>query len=334
MKRTLILLFALLLLGGVYLVLDGKSDDKTSIRLENRDFISKDKSKINTITLKSPANPLIHLNKKGDNKWYINDKYIASTHIIDNMLGTLSKMKIDYVPTAAENKTAMSRMEQYGIAIKTYDVKGNILTDFVLGPNISTEYGTYCHKAGSSQSYVMNLPIIEGGIRNYFTHSILDLRDLTLMEAPFEKIKSVKIEYPKDSKNSFAITKDGTDLSFNALGSNKAASKEVNKKIVDAYLKDFALLKGEQLRNDHDYRDSIEMRIPFSIISVETDDGQLQTMQIYPYKDMFERGYNTRSVDDLTEQIERHFVLTHKGDFFVAQHRFFRALLKKVDYFY
>ena len=116
-------------------------------------------------------------------------------------------MQIDYVPTVAENVNALKRFEYHGIEIKTYDEKGGILTDFVLGTNTNTEYGTYCHKAGSNQTYVMKLPIIEGGLRNYFTHNIDDLRDITLIQTNFRDIKSVQVDYPKDTKNSFKIDK-------------------------------------------------------------------------------------------------------------------------------
>jgi len=112
------------------------------------------------------------------------------------------------------------------------------------------------------------------------------------------------------------------------------ANKKANNNVMDAYLKDYAMLRAEELRNNHQYRDSILMRIPFSVITIENVNGDINKLELYPYKDMFEKGYTTRSVDDITPQIERHFVHTNKGDFFIAQQQFFQKLLKKVDYFY
>lgn len=333
MKRSLLLIVALLILGIAYYLLNSSGDGKTSIIIEDREFVLNEPDKVKTITITSTARPQIHLHKH-KNAWLINDKYRANENIINSMLKTMKRMDIKYIPTVAENKTAKERMKRHGIEIVTYDEAGSVITEFILGTNTNDEYGTYCLKKGANQVYVMSIPIIEGGIRNYFTMDIPDLRDLTVLSYDLEEIKRVEVNYPKDTKNSFQLirTEDGVDLI--ASGIEIPEKLRLNKNTVDAYLKDFNLLKAEKLNNEHMYRDSIEQLIPFMEITVTTKTKENQNYKIYSYLDVALSRINTRSVDDLSTRHEHYFVSTPEDDFFFVQDRFMRKFMQKVLYFY
>ena len=179
MKRTIGLLSIMAALGAVYFfTLD--TDDKSTISTADRDFITKDISEVGTITIKSTGRPQFHLSKVKD-LWYLNNSHRANENIVRNMIGALKVMQIQYIPSKAENQTALERMKMHGIEIKTYDHSGKLLTDFVLGTNTNTEYGTYFRKSDSNQCYVMEIPSRPGGLRNYFTQSYEQFRDACLL---------------------------------------------------------------------------------------------------------------------------------------------------------
>jgi len=131
MKRTLLLLLVLLLLGVLYFGFVKKEDQTSSIKIEDREFVLKDQSKVDVITIDSKGRPPIHLGKTKDG-WYINNKQRANQRIVQNMLNTLERMAIKYIPTKKENETALKRMEMHGIELKTYDKTGALITDFIL----------------------------------------------------------------------------------------------------------------------------------------------------------------------------------------------------------
>jgi hypothetical protein len=210
MKRTLILLLLLLLVVGVYYVIGEKPEEETTINVEDRDFKTKDRDAVGTITIKTKGRPLTHLSRKKNEEWYLNNTYKANQRIAANMLGALSAMTIQYIPNKLENQTALDRMDMHGIEIKTYDYNGNVLTDFILGTNINTEYGTYFRRANAKQCYVMSIPASPGGLRNYFTQTKEDLRDMTVFAYEPDNIKKVTKAFHL-KPNFFGI---GIDLNY------------------------------------------------------------------------------------------------------------------------
>lgn len=309
----------------------GKNQSNTTIRIEDREFITKDKDEVATITIKSKGRPMIHLNRT-DKGWYVNDKYLVKKNIMDNMLSTLSRMEINYIPTKAENSTAQERMKKHGIDIKTFDGSGEELTSFILGTNTNDEYGTYCLKEGAQQSYVMSIPVLEGGIREYFNQSVSEFRDLTIVDIPSEKIKKVTVNYPKDMRSSFVI-ENSSRPTIKPTGST-SFTQDHNQNILDAYLKDFTGVKAELLKNEFFYRDSIRSILPFMEVTIETKDDRSTWLKIYPHLDIHNQYVVTNSVDDLHEKHERFYVDTQRGDFYLSQNTGIGKFMRKVDYFY
>jgi len=331
MRNTLILLLILLTLGAVYFFMPKGERSKSSIRIEDREFVNEDRNDIFTITIESEARPMIHLTRKGGG-WLINSKHLAKQNIMDNMLMVLSKMSISYIPRKAENETALKRIDKFGMGIKTYDSTGKLLTDFILGPNINSEYGTYIVKKGAKQVYVMALAAQAGGLRGYFNHDVEVLRDLNLLNLEADDIQTVEVIYPKDRINSYKIDRDGRGYK---MTSNQQAyeDKALNSNVVDAFFKDFKSVNAERLRNGHLYKDSISNEVPFMTVKVDMENGKTYKLDSYPFVD-FESKYNTRSVKDVTERHHQFYVNTSWGDFYQVQKKFLEPFMKKVEDFY
>ncbi len=320
----------LALLAG-YFLMGEKEETKSSVRIEDREFILKDPDAAKTITIETKGRPIVHLSETKDG-WYINNRHKANQRIVQNMLTTLSKMTILYIPTKAAAETAKNRMQMHGIEIKTFDKNGEVLTEFTLGTNTSIENGTFCLKKGADQVYVMSLPAMEGGIRNFFTQNHEELRDMTIFAYKPNNIRKVTVDYPKDVKNSFSIKRNGTALELSSP--TQMSGQVANQNIMDAYLKDFHNLQSEFIQNDHIFKDTISTFIPFMELTIETLENPPLKCQIYPTRDMMNSRINTRSVDDLTLQHEGYFLNTNRGDFYMVQGRLFNKFLKKVSYFY
>ena len=214
MKQTLILLLVLVSLTAIYFVTASK-EDNTSIKIEDREFILEEPDEVEVITIESKARPVIHLSKRKDD-WYINDRQKANDRIVKNMLSTMNRMSIKYVPAIAENKTAIKRMANHGIDIKAYNSDGKLINEFILGTNTNDEYGTYCMRPGSQQTYVMSIASIQGGIRNYFTQSQEEMRELIVFSYEPNEIRKIKIDYPKSQQDVFSLSREGATYKLKA----------------------------------------------------------------------------------------------------------------------
>jgi len=329
MKRTLFLLLIFLGLLLAYFIVTNKSKQNSSIRIEDREFILKDKEEVEVITIEGKGRPMIHLGKTKDG-WYINNKHRANQRIVANMLSTLNRMSIKYIPTRAENTTALSRMKMHGIDIKTFDKKGRVLTDFILGTNTNDEYGTYCLRTGASQSYVMSISSIQGGIRNYFTQSQEEMKDLMVFAYKSNDLRSVTIDYPKDRLSSFSLVRDGADFRLSSNGKQL----ECNNNIADAYYKDFNSMVCESIRNNHVLRDSIIKIVPFMNIEIKSSKKPDLKLSVYPVEDLKDASTITRSANDMSEAHQRFFVHEHGGNFYMVQAQFVKKFVKKPSYFY
>ncbi len=329
MRRTIILLLVFLLLGGIYFYMNSQGEEKSSIRVEDREFILKNPDDVSVITIEQKGRPAIHLSKaKG--VWLINDRHKANQRIVLNMLSTMKNMSIKYIPTILENEEAQKRMAKHGIDIKTYDSSGKIITDFILGTNTNTEYGTYCMKRGAKQAYVMSLSVTEGGIRNYFTQTQEEMRSMNVFTYETNDLRRITVEYPKDITSSYTVWRDGVEYKFSENGT----VKECHQNLTDAYFSDFKKMNSVFVRNDHFLKDTILSFIPFMVLTIEAQNKPELSMKVYPLLDMENSNVNTRSPRDITKLHEKFFVYTSQEDFYMVQGQFIKRYMKRPSYFY
>ena len=318
-------------LSYYFLVVRNKNKAVSSVTIEDREFVVADKEDIHTITIKSLGYPLIHISKNEDS-WLLNQKHRASSNVVENMLAVLTKMRINYIPPKSQMDMISRSIENVGMEIKTYDKDGNTLSDFIMAGNTNKEDGTYCIKRGAKQAYVMSMPVVEGGLRNYFNMELIAMRDKTVVELDTDKIKEIKIDYPKDIKNSYLVKKEGGKYRFeprSVVYKNEGAFSD---NIVQSYVRDFNILKAEYISTDNPARDTIQNRLPIAEILIQMDDNRQFKMDLYPDIDIYDMTVNTTSIEDLG-RVDRYFVDTSWGEFYTVQHRLISKWLRTPKHF-
>lgn len=328
MKKTLFLLLVLCGLGALYYTSIKESEEKSTIKMEDRQFLTLDRDEVHIITIDSPGRPLIHLSRSGSD-WYVDQKHKVRPNIIDNMFLALMRMTIKYIPLKKENDTAAERMKMFGLEIKTYDKSGQVLTDFTLGTNTNDEYGTYFRNRGAEQTYVMSIPSYDGGLRNYFTQNVAALRDLAVLSEDAENIKAISVDYPKDVARSMVLSKTGSQYE---LSSNQDKEVQPDQKIADAFFKSFRNVYSEEIMNNYIHKDTISRMVPFLKLSLDMEKGQDKWIALHPIVDI-ESGYNTRRIEDVTTRHSKYFVSTSWGDFYKVQNKFLRDFFVTPEYF-
>ena len=203
MKRTLLLLLLLLFLVAIYFGITKFAQSKdTSIKLEDREFVVDDPSKIDIITVESAAYPMKHFSRQKNN-WLLNNKYKVEPNIVKNMLMVLTKMRIHHIPPKNSVSKVKDLMKEIGMTIRTFDKNGNVLSEFVLGGNTQAEDASYCMKIGANQPYAMSIPVYDGGLRSYFNQTHENLITKIVYDFDNQQVTGIEMNYNKSKKSSF-----------------------------------------------------------------------------------------------------------------------------------
>jgi len=331
MLKTILPLLILILLGGIYFYTKDDPQD-TSIDLDDRDFVVEDREIIDIIVIKRPGYPEMHLSKSNDG-WLLNQRKKASPHVVKNLLSVLTQMKLDYIPPKTKYTKIMKDIELLGIDVTTYDKSGKVLSDFIVGKNNNIESGTYCLKKGAKQPYVMIVPSVGGGIRNYFTHTDVDLRDKTVLDINSNDIIKVTVDYKKDRANSFVITKEGTSYNIKPIVPTTSTNQlKQNQNVLTAYIKDFKKFGAESLMTGKPGMDSLSRTMPFVELAIDMKDGSQLGFSFYPVTDVLNLDATLRTVNDL-KQIDRYNMFASDGESYMVQHRLVKKLFKPILHF-
>ena len=332
MYKTIISLVLLLALGGFYFLTKDKNND-TSITIEDRDFVVHDREIIDIIVIDRPGYPKLHLSKS-ENGWLLNQRRKASPHVIKNLLSVLTRMKLDYIPPRTKYKKIMQDIEDLGIGVVTYDKEGQVLSDFIVGKNNNVESGTYCIKRGAKQPYVMIVPAISGGIRNYYTLSDIDLRDKTVMDVNSGEIVKVTLDYKKNRINSFVINKDkGGDYQVQSLlPTDKTNNISQNQNLLNAYIKDFKKIGAENIMTGRPDMDSLSQHMPLIELAIDLKNGSQLGYSFYPVMDNIDVGTEIKTVADLVK-LDRYYMFSNDGQSYIVQQRLVKNILRPISYF-
>jgi len=335
MKKTLNLLLILFILLGLYFLFKkGQKDGQAgSIKLEDREFVVKDRSDINVITIKPKGYPLNHLSKSGD-KWIYNNKYEADMSIVRNMLNVLTKMRINYIPPQNTLPKIYNGFKEVGIDINVYDKAGNVLSSFILGGNTVKEDATYCMRQGYKQPYAMCMPTTVGGLRAYFNQTAEQLRSKIVFDLEDKKVESVELLYNKDRKNSFSVSQKGGEFVLDAPNYLKNRDKQPNPKMMSAYLKDFDRVGAEAIKTGMPSVDSLRQYTPFANMTINVKNAAPLKLVFYPNQDVLNPKHSTVKAEDVFKE-DRHFVFDDtNGEVYIVQQRLLNDIFRTPDYFY
>lgn len=331
MKRTILLLLLLICLGGFYFYTVNKTSEDTSIRIEDREFVVEDRNKIDIITIKRPGYPLIHLSKSKDG-WLLNERRKASKHVIKNILSVLTQMEIDYIPPRATHGAIMEGINKLGIEVSSYDKEGKVLSEFILGKNNNVESGTYILKKGAQQPYVVVVPAVSGGIRNYFTLTDLNLRDKRIMDINTDDIVKVTLDYKKDRINSFTISREGNKYKLLPMQALANRTVKQNQNVIDAYIRSLQNFDAESIMTGNPSLDSLSRHIPFAELALDMKNGSQLGYTFYTADNWLDPDAARRGADDLAT-VERYYVFTSDGQVYTMQHRLIKDIFKPLYYF-
>lgn len=320
MNRTIVLLIAVLALGGLtaFLLLN-REDEATTLATADREFAIKDADRIGKIFLADRQGNRTTLERKGDD-WVYNGKYPARENAIKNLLDAITRVEMAYKPANAAVTSMVSNLATEGIKVEIYDRGGDLLKTYYVGGAPPDERGTYMMIDGHEQPYVTHIPGWDGNLR--FRYNLLgdEWRSRLLFPAEVEEVQSVSVAYPRQRSKSFRLQRqDGGWQVAPFYESTPLPAREVPRGRVEAYLTQFPELSINRFVNETPERAEVESMLPFAEITLTRTDGSEKSIKLYPrFIDATadpKTGYQAGSGG-----IDGYFGSSSEGDFMLVQH--------------
>jgi hypothetical protein len=328
MKKTFFLLGFFLLIGGFTFYLLNKEDKKTTILSEHRDFAVPDINQVYKIFIADRNGKAITLDRKS-NYWQLNNKWRANPNAMANLLTTIEKVRIKYVPPQAAVKNIINDIATHNIKVEIYSQNNEKLKGYYVGGVTNDELGTHMIMEESEEPFVTYIPGFEGGLRARYLLDEISWRDKTIFAEKMEEIQSLSIAYPKQKSLSFKIDYSNEADTYTVLPYYENSIKyqqEAPRGLVEKYLIGYERLVAESFESDNQYRDSISQLLPFSIINLKNKDGQEKTVKLFP---ILKKEKNGKTV--LTEEgkplVERYFAEVNGEEFMLVQQLVFGKIL-------
>lgn len=336
MKRTLVYLGIFLILGGlVYYFSAQTGSSRSTIDTSDRRFAVEDTDRIGKIFIATRTEDPVLLSRKG-NDWYVNEKYLASSTSVEELLRLIRDVQLKFVPPRAAYQNAIQTISSLGIKVEIYDRSENLMRSYYIGGVTSDEKGTYFLMEGANQPYVMHIPYWQGSLRTRFSLREHQWRDRAMFAERLRDIKSVKVNYPNQRDESFAVERvSETEFSIRPLDENMPKiTRTMHPGMIESYLRNFQRIGVEAFENNFPARDSILTTTPFSTIELTRTNGEVVYYDVYPRHHRPLMGpYDAAEAEAEDFQL-RFWVSAPNGDFMSAQYRNMRKFMWGYSWFF
>lgn len=319
MKKTLLLVLLLIICLGFLFLYNGNK--KSTIDTSDRDFTVENVDDIAKILIVPRNLPPTTLTKNNNGKWIYNDSIVVRDDAIRNLTDVFQYLRIKFIPTSAAIKNIKEEMAEIGIKVNLYNASNKLMKSYYIGGSPPDERGTYLMMDGAEQPYTMEMPHMEGSVRGRFLLRPMEWKDRTLIKENFDDIVQVSIEYPKDQKQSFVLSREGDGFSVSPMDNQVVgAKKKANYGNARAFIESFELVPGEYVENDNIHRDSISALIPFSKISYTLKSGVTKKISMHPVMERLPEDTKVNKLASINV-IMRFFANTSWNDFILVQQR-------------
>ncbi|HLF65908.1 MAG TPA: DUF4340 domain-containing protein [Saprospiraceae bacterium] len=327
MNKTLLLSLLLALLIGTIAFFAWKKSAKAK-ELDNYEgtFAIENVDDIGKIILSHRAGNVYILTRDGDG-WKINESYPARMSSVTPLLDALRMVQIRYIPSDKAIGNVMENIDGTWIHAEIFHRNGEKIKSYRVGGVTQDERGTYMIMDGSKQPFVVHIPSWDGALRTRYTLELPDWRDRRFMDLNADDITSVKVEYPQQKSQSFALERRGSGF---ALAPVYPELRDYPKTYRDGtgeiFLRALAEAACEGYENQYPLKDSIRGLTPFCQMQIRRKDGkQPVEVRIWP------KGAPVYTAN--SPPVHRLFVERTPGDFVLVQFDVIKGMLRGYDFF-
>lgn len=284
MNRTLILLLAVLLLGGLAWWATSASGTPASAeeRAAERRFGISDFDQVHRIFIADRKGHKVNLTRGGITGW-LADGRPANENIMANLKDAIVNLDIQSLPTQKAKPHMIEDLATNGILVQVFDQQDNKLRGYYLGGGTHDELGTHAIVEGSEEPYVVHIPHFTGNARLRFSHWDDDWRDKVYFRVDPDKVERFSIEYPTQRSESFVLTRKGSKFQLAPFYETGQPVKEASRGVAEGVLARYEKYYVNRYENQ-DLETIAEAKniLPFAIITVKQEEQEPQTMKVYP----------------------------------------------------
>lgn len=284
MNRTLILLLAVVLLGGLAWWATSSSAKPASAdeRAEIRRFGIAEFDQVARIFIADRKGHKVTLTRGGVSGW-LADGRPANENIMKNLRDAIQNMDIRSLPTEKAKPHMIKDLATNGILVQVFNKEGDKLRGYYLGSGTYDELGTNGIVEGSEEPYVVHLPHFTGNIRQRFTHWEDEWRDKIYFRVDPEKVESFSIDYPRQRDKSFRITRQGDKYIAAPFYETGQQVREATRASVESALTRYEKYYINRFQNnDEEGQAAVSEILPFATITVKQEGREAQEMRVYP----------------------------------------------------
>ncbi len=344
MKKNIILLICLLLLGGSTYWYWKYVKSDTSLTGGDWAFAVADTASVHKIFLaERKTGQTITLERNGRD-WVVsgqnlkqqNKKSVPRPDAVKNLLKVIHNVQLQYRLPRASVRTVIEDLASNSVKVELYNKSGKKIKCYYVGGSDQDGTATYMIMEDSNEPYAMGMSSFVGGLRPYFFTNEMDWRDRSVFAEKMENIKTVSIEYPLQQNKSFKmVVNDGKNAIIEPFyPMTPKIPRPVTKGLPELFLKGFQSQIAEGFENDYVHKDSILASKPFAIITLQKTNGSNKTVRLFS---TYSRDRDGEVITDPVRgvQVERYFADINNGeDLMTVQHINFQEILWAYESFF
>lgn len=225
---------------------------------------------------KEGKNTQLKLERDGSS-WILNDDEAALAPKVERLLNALEKQRIRQTITDAGQERVADLFNTGRLEVSLWDTTGKLMRAFDIGVQTQDNKGTVMRLKGDATAYIVAVPGVSGYLNSYFVTDPANWRENVILNAHFDQIKSVTIDYLNENET-VQVTREVEGWS---LSQKENLQGEAN---VDAYISQFnGKVYGETFaaENFPTMTDSLKKRSPDIRLSITENDDQVQVLELY-----------------------------------------------------
>jgi hypothetical protein len=239
MKKNRVTYLIVIVLAVVALVLV-LPNHKSTLKKGLGDFAIADTASVTKIFMADMRNNHVLLTKKSPGNWVLNDTLKARSEGLDMLLRTMMNLAVKAPVPRASYNNVIKRLATNSVKVEIYQKKYRIdlfntirlfphekrTKVYYVGSATPDNMGTFMYMEGSDTPFVVYEPGFRGFVSARFSARPNDWRDHTIFKKKPSEIKSLKIEFTQQPKESYLINMHG-------LNNVEVISLETGEKIRD-----------------------------------------------------------------------------------------------------
>lgn len=285
MNRTLLLLLAVLLLGGFtyWATTSAAGPEKVSDRSPDRQFgYANFDEDVHRIFIADRKGHQTTLTRGGITGW-LTDGQPANEHVMNSLRDAVMNLEVITLPTQKAKANMIKRLASEGILVQLFDEQDNKLRGYYIGGGTANEIGTMAIVEGSEEPYVVSLPHFTGNVRVRFGLWGDEWRDKVYFRIDPDKVESFSIDYPRQRNRSFRLTKTNGKFQVAPFYETGQPVKSVAAGRAEGILSKFEKYYVSSYENmatkAKEYAKTV---LPFATLTIKQKGQAEQTLKVYP----------------------------------------------------